>query len=39
MLFEQTGLKDKSKDYSMDNLIKKFQYDMEREEKKLQKMS
>jgi len=30
LLYEQTGLKDKSKDFSMDNLIKKFQFDMER---------
>ncbi len=38
VLYEQTGLRDKSKDFSMDNLIKKFQFDMERHEKKLEKM-
>jgi hypothetical protein len=38
MLYEQTGIVDKSKDFSMENLIKKFQYDMERHEKKLSKM-
>jgi hypothetical protein len=31
-------LRDKSKDFSMENLIKKFEYDMERQEKKLAKM-
>ncbi len=38
LLFEQTGLKDKSKDFTMDNLIKKYEYDMNRHEKKLAKM-
>ena len=38
LFFEQTGLKDKSKDFTMDNLIKKYQHDMERHEKKFAKM-
>jgi len=37
-IYEQTGLRDKSKDFTMENLIKKFQYDMDRHERKLEKM-
>jgi hypothetical protein len=36
--FEQTGIKDLSKDFSMENLIKKYEYDMERHERRIAKM-
>ena len=38
IFFEQTGLKDTSKDISMDNLIKKYERDMAKYEKKFAKM-
>jgi hypothetical protein len=38
LLFEQTGIKDKSKDFTMENLIKKYNYDMSKYEKKLKKI-
>lgn len=38
MFFEQTGLKDKSADYTMENLKKKYELDMRRHERKLEKM-
>lgn len=38
LIYEQAGIKDKSKEYTMENLIKKYEYDMKRHEKKLQKM-
>ena len=37
-LFEETGIKDKSKDFTMENLIKKYEHDMKRHEKKLKKI-
>jgi len=37
--YEKTGIKDTSKDYNLDNLIKKYEYDMNREEKKQAKMN
>jgi hypothetical protein len=36
--YELTGIKDESKDFSLDNLIKKFEYDMNKYEKKIAKM-
>jgi hypothetical protein len=38
LFFEQTGIKDKSKDFTMENLVKKYQFDMERHEKKMRKI-
>ena len=38
IFYEQTGIKDKSREYTMDNLIKKYEFDMQRHEKKLAKM-
>ena len=37
-LYEETGLYDKSKNLTMDNLIKKYEYDMERIERRMAKM-
>lgn len=37
-LYEQAGIRDKSKDFTMENLIKKYQHDIERHEKKLEKI-
>lgn len=28
IFYEQTGIKDKSREYTMDNLIKKYEFDM-----------
>ena len=36
--FDQTGIKDLSKDFTMDNLIKKYEHDMQRHEKRFAKM-
>lgn len=38
VFFDQTGIKDLSKDFTMDNLIKKYEYDMQRHEKRFAKM-
>lgn len=34
MFYEKTGIKDLSKDYTMDNLIKKYEHDMLKFEKR-----
>lgn len=36
--FEETGIKDMSKDMTLDNIMKKYDYDMNKYEKKLAKM-
>ena len=36
--FEETGIKDTSKDFSMENLIKKYKHDMIKQEKKFARM-
>lgn len=36
--YEQTGIKDESKDFNFPNLIKKYERDMQRYEKKMKKM-
>jgi hypothetical protein len=34
LFFEKTGIKDESKDYSMENLVKKYEKDMRKYDRK-----